>query len=41
LFHLIKNADMKGGEPPIPLMIVFSVLAVWSLYVANKEDSTE
>ena len=41
IFHLIKNADMQGGKPPIPLMIVFSVLAVWSLYVANKEDSTE
>ena len=41
IFHLIKNADMQGGKPPIPLKIVFSVLAVWSLYVANKEDSTE
>jgi hypothetical protein len=41
IFHLIKNADMQGVKPPIPLMIVFSLLAVWSLYVANKEDSTE
>ena len=41
IFHLIKNADMQGGKPPIPLMIVFSLLAVWSLYVANKENSTE
>ena len=41
IFHLIKNAAMQGGKPPIPLMIVFSVLAVWSLYVANKEDSTK
>ena len=41
IFHLIKNADMQGGKPPIPLMIVFSVLAVWSLYVAIKEGSSE
>ena len=41
IFHLIKNADMQGGKPPIPLMIVFSVLAVWSLYVAIKEVSSE
>ena len=40
-FHLIKNADMQGGKPTRPLMIVFSLLAVWSQYVANKEDSTE
>jgi len=32
---------MQGGKPPIPLMIVFSVLAVWSLYVAIKEGSSE
>ena len=41
IFHLIKNADMQGGKPPIPVMIVFSVLAVWSLYVAIKEGSSE
>ena len=41
IFHLIKNADMQGGKPPIPLMIVFAVLAAWSLYVAIVEDSTE
>ena len=41
IFHLIKNADMQGGKPPIPVMIVFSVLAVWSLYVAIKEGSNE
>ena len=41
IFHLIKNADMQGGKPPIPLMIVFTVLAAWSLYVAIVEDSTE
>ena len=41
IFHLIKNADMQGGKPPIPLMIVFSVLAVWSLYVAIKEGPSE
>ena len=40
-FHLIKNADMQGGKPPIPLMIVFTVLAAWSLYVAIVEDSSE
>ena len=41
IFHLMKNADMQGGKPPIPLMIVFTVLAAWSLYVAIVEDSTE
>ena len=41
IFHLIKNADMQGGKPPIPIVIVFSVLAVWSLYVAIVGDSTE
>ena len=41
IFHLIENADMQGGKPPIPMMIVFSVLAAWSLYVAIKEDSAE
>ena len=41
IFHLIENADMQGGKPPIPMMIVFSVLAARSLYVAIKEDSAE
>ena len=41
IFHLINNADMQGGKPLIPLMIVFTVLAAWSLYVAIVEDSTE
>ena len=41
IFHMINNADVQGGKPPVPLMILFPVFAVWSLYVANKEDSTE
>ena len=45
IFHLINNADIGGGKPPVPLMIIFPVLAVWSLYVGNccstKKDSTE
>ena len=45
IFHLINNADAQGGKPPMPLMIIFPILAIWSLYVANccstKKDSTE
>ena len=45
IYHLVANADVQGGKPPMPLMILFPVLAVWSLYVGNccstKKDSTE
>ena len=27
IFYLIKNDDIQVGKPPIPLMIVFAVLA--------------
>ena len=40
VFHLTKNAKMEGGKTPIPLMVIFVVLVVWSLYVAIKEDSS-
>ncbi len=45
IFHLIDNADVEGGKPPVPLMIISPILAIGSLYVANccstKKDSTE
>ena len=45
IFHLINNADAQGGKPPVPLMIIFPILAIWSLYAANfcstEKDPTE
>ena len=45
IFHLINNADAQGGKPPVPLMIIFPILAIWSLYAGNlcstEKDSTE
>ena len=45
IFHLINNADIGGGKPPVPLMIIFPILAIWSLYAANfcstEKDPTE
>ena len=45
IFHLINNADAQGGKPPMPLMIIFPILAIWSLYAANfcstEKDPTE
>ncbi len=45
IFHLINNADKGGGKPPVPLMIIFPILAIWSLYAANfcstEKDPTE
>ena len=45
IYHGVANADVQGGKPPMPLMIIFPVLAVWSLFSGNccstKKDSTE
>ena len=41
IFHLINNADAQGGKPPMPLMILFPVLAIWSLCVGKCCSTTD
>ena len=41
IFHLVSNADVQGGKPPMPLMIIFPVLAIWSLYVGKCRSTTD
>ncbi len=40
IYHLIVNADVQGGKPPVPLMVLFPILAILCLYV-GKCCSTE
>ena len=41
IFHLVSNADVQGGKPPMPLMILFPVLAIWSLCVGKCCSTTD
>ena len=41
VYHLVANADVQGGKPPMPFMIIFPVLAIWSLCVGKCCSTTD
>ena len=41
IYHGVANADVQGGKPPMPLMILFPILAIWSLYVGKCRSITD
>ena len=35
IYHLVANADVQGGKPPVPLMVLFPLFAILCLYVGR------
>lgn len=43
IYHLAANADVQGGKPPVPLMVLFPLFAILCLYVGqccSTEDAS-